>query len=403
MIKKILFIGTVWPEPTSSAAGTRIIQLVQLFFDHHWEIHFATTAKKSNFSADLSPFGVEEHSILLNNASFDTFIKALSPDCVIYDRFMIEEQFGWRIRENCPKTLQILDTEDLHFLRYSRQKLKKKEPTPQEMIGFDFTQRELASIYRSDLSLLISPFEKTLLEKSFAIPSSLLHHLPFLEKPLPLHQHYPALEERAHFVFIGNFLHAPNWQSIKTLKEILWPKIRKELPHSELHIYGAYSSKKVDDLHNVSQGFIIKGRAKDAIKTIAKYKVLLAPLDFGAGIKGKLLDACKAETPFVTTEIGVEGLSGFKSTSLSTFHQKAIDLYTHPKEWERHQKQNKIAFSTQFNSDNYIPEFIHKINTLHQNLKEHRLSNTVGTIICSTLLKSTKYMSLWIEEKENTK
>ena len=78
LMLKILFIGLVWPEPNSSAAGWRILQLVRLFKDQY-EVHFACAASKSDYSYDLVSIGVHEHSIQLNDSSFDTFIHTLAP------------------------------------------------------------------------------------------------------------------------------------------------------------------------------------------------------------------------------------------------------------------------------------------------------------------------------------
>ena len=125
LARKVLFIGLVWPEPTSSAAGTRIIQLIQLFLANGDEVHFASAASKSDFSFELTTLGVIEHQIKLNDSSFNDWLKELNPFIVVFDRFMIEEQYGWRVQQECPNTLRILDTEDLHFLRHARQQAHK--------------------------------------------------------------------------------------------------------------------------------------------------------------------------------------------------------------------------------------------------------------------------------------
>src|SRR5690606_31184062 len=130
--KKVLFIGLVWPEPTSSAAGKRILQLMEFFLDKGFEVIFSSAASKSEASFDFSSLAstplshrenaIKESQIELNNASFNEFIKKLNPDFVVYDRFVSEEQFGWRVSQECPNAVKILDTEDLHFLRAAREK-----------------------------------------------------------------------------------------------------------------------------------------------------------------------------------------------------------------------------------------------------------------------------------------
>src|SRR5690625_7127154 len=89
----------------------------------------------------------------------------------------------------------------------------------------------------------------------------------------------------------------------------IWPFIRKHVPDSRFHIIGSYPSQRVLQLHNEREGLLVHGRAGSAQEVVQKAKVLLAPLRFGAGLKGKLLDAMRWGTPTVTTEIGAEGMA----------------------------------------------------------------------------------------------
>src|SRR5690554_5041151 len=120
-MKNMLIIGHTFPEPSTTAAGSRMMQLIELFQQEGHQITFASTAAISERSANLEKLDVSTKKIRLNDPSFDGFIKKLDPGIVIFDRYITEEQFGWRVTENCPKALKILDTEDLHFLRKSRE------------------------------------------------------------------------------------------------------------------------------------------------------------------------------------------------------------------------------------------------------------------------------------------
>ena len=164
-MKHLVIIGAVWPEPTSTAAGSRMLQLISLFQKQDYEITFLCSASKSDYSFDLSQISVKTKVIQLNDSSFDTEIKALNPNVVLFDRFMIEEQYGWRVMENCPNALRILDTEDLHFLRKAREVAYKQN---RELVFEDYIsdvfKREMASIYRCDLTLLISEYEMQLVK-----------------------------------------------------------------------------------------------------------------------------------------------------------------------------------------------------------------------------------------------
>ena len=229
------------------------MQLISLFQKQGFKIIFASPAQDSDFMVDLSKFNVQKESIELNNSSFDDFIKDLNPSVILFDRFMMEEQFGWRVVENCPDALRILDTEDLHSLRLSRQKAfkEKREFKTQDLLVEEVAKREIASILRCDLSLMISEYEMQLLTKVFKIDKSLLCYLPLLLNSNEVQDlnDLPSFEERKDFVFIGNFLHEPNWNAVQYLKETIWPLIRKQLPEAVLNIYGAYPSQKVLQLH----------------------------------------------------------------------------------------------------------------------------------------------------------
>ena len=112
MVKRLVIIGLVVPEPASTAAGTRMLQLIDLFRERNYEITFLTSAGNIEFSEKI-----DFQKIEINDSSFDELINNLDPDIVLFDRFVTEEQFGWRVSENCPQALKILDTQDLHFLR----------------------------------------------------------------------------------------------------------------------------------------------------------------------------------------------------------------------------------------------------------------------------------------------
>lgn len=408
-VQKLLIIGFVWPEPNSSAAGGRMMQLISLFKAQGFSITFACPAQDSDFMVDLDENGVDKKSIELNNSSFDVFIKELNPDVVMFDRFMMEEQFGWRVAENCPNALRILDTEDLHCLRLARQKAFKEKRffNTNDLFVEEVAKREIASILRCDLSLMISEFEMELLESVFKIDKSLLFYLPILLEPIDNIEIEKLLcfDERKDFVFIGNFLHEPNWNAVQYLKDTIWPLIKIRLPEAVLNVYGAYPSQKVLQLHNKKEGFLIMGRAIDAQEVVREARVVLAPLRFGAGIKGKLLEAMQCATPSVTTSIGSESMhgdlpwNGFITDDVTSFADRAVQLYQDKTIWDKAQLSGFEIINQRYSKDLFESDFRTKIEFLSSNLKQHRLNNFMGSMLQHHTLKSTKYMSRWIEEK----
>ncbi len=399
----------MWPEPRSSAAGSRMMQLISFFQSQDYKITFASACAKSDNAFDLETINVKRETIALNHSSFDDFIINLNPNLVLFDRFMTEEQFGWRVTEHCPNAIKILDTEDLHFLRRARQRaLKENAIISDDYLFSDTTKREIASIYRCDLSLIISTAEMSLLKKRFKIDDSLLLYLPFLIPDLS-EEHIkilPTFDERQHFITIGNFLHEPNYDALSYLKHTLWKEIKAKLPHAELHNYGAYASQKINQLHNEREGFLIKGFAEDVDEVMGHAKVLLAPMRFGAGLKGKLFDAMKNGTPFVSTSIGVEGIienknQDFVCNTAEDFVTHAIALYQNVQLWDLQQTLGFKILRTQFSKSDFEEKFEKCINELSQNLGIYRQQNFIGQMLQHHTLQSTKYMSKWIEEKNS--
>jgi glycosyltransferase involved in cell wall biosynthesis len=405
-MKKLLIIGLHWPEPSTTAAGTRMMQLIRFFLENKYQITFACSIPKTIYSYNLNFLGIKTVEIELNNASFDSFIRKLKPHIVLFDQFITEEQFGWRVADNYPDAVRILDTEDLHFLRLARElAFKKKEKI--NLIN-DITKREIASIYRSDLSFIISKSEIGLLKKEFKIDSKLLHYIPFLQTKIAANtlKLFPSFKTRRHFITMGNFKHKPNYEAVLYLKNEIWPKIRKKLPKTELHVYGAYSNEKIKQMHNETEGFIIKGWTNNKEKAYVNSRVCLAPLLFGVGLKGKLIDSMIYGTPNITTTIGAEGMTrnskwnGFIKDNSEEFAQKAVELYNHEEKWLEFQKNGKEIINNCFNKNKFDKKLQIKINEISSNLKEYREHNFIGQILQYHTLKSTKYLSKYIEEKE---
>jgi glycosyltransferase involved in cell wall biosynthesis len=321
---------------------------------------------------------------------------------------MVEEQFGWRIAEQCPNALRVLDTIDLHSLRIARQKATKEQADFKlDDLFSDTAKREIASILRCDISLLISEVEMELLQKHYKIDRSLLYYLPFLLDAIDQEtiQSWTSFEDRKDFIFIGNFLHEPNWNAVQYLKESIWPLIRKELPEASMQIYGAYPSQKVLQLHNSKERFLVFGRAKNAFEVVSKAKVVLAPLRFGAGAKGKLIEAMQCGTPSVTTAVGAESMNGDLAWSgniaddPAAIAKAAIVLYQDQNLWQQAQQNGAVIVNQRYERSLFESDFMKWILSIKGSLKQHRNANFMGAILLHHTTASTKYMSRWIEAK----
>lgn len=422
---RVLIIGYVWPEPRSSAAGGHMMQIIESFLQRGWHITFSSPAGIGEHKADLASLGIDEVGIELNNSSFDTFISQLTPDIVLFDRFMMEEQFGWRVEKHCPAALRVLETSDLQSLRDARQQQLKarlkssadlddfsnlfapaRRDTFEQMADTDLAQREIAAIYRCDLSLMISEYEIDLLVEHFNVPRALLHWCPLMVDSVPAT--FVPFEQRQHFLSIGNFRHAPNWDAVLWMKTTVWPLIRQQLPGAQLHVYGAYTPPKATALHNPAQGFHVLNWAEDALEVMSHARICMAPLRFGAGIKGKIADAMLCGTPNVTTPVGAEGMhgelpwAGAIEQSASAIAAAAVHLYQNAEAWHQAQQHGQNLLAQRYLQASHGPALVECIERCRTGLEQHRRNNFTGAMLRHHQHKSTQYMAQWIEAKNRT-
>jgi hypothetical protein len=409
---RALLIAKNWPEPASTAAGRRTLDLMDLCHQAGYQIHIASPAETTPFQQDLPDMAYTPHRVAVNDSAFDQWIATLKPQLVVYDRFVMEEQFGWRVREHCPDAATLLDTSDFHTLREARQHAVRQfdasdgsAPPRLPDLYTATAERELAAMARCDRVLMISQVEIKWLTSVFNLPVEQLLYLPFLIPALPDTQAWRTYDDRQHLMMIGGFKHAPNKDAVLWFKQAVWPKVRRELPAAECHVYGAYADHTVQQWHAPKQKFFIKGRCDDALETMSRYRLNVAPLRFGAGQKGKILEGWLTGTPTVTTPIGAESMIapdalGYPiSDDPDQLAATLVGLYQSPENWQKVQRCGLQALRTGFLRDDHAPGFIDALHNLHDNLADIRHRNLWGRILWQSKHRATEYMSRWIEAK----
>ncbi len=381
-----------------------MMHLLSFFKEMHYDILFVSAAQKPENYCELDTLCIKTAQTYINDDRFDTLIKNYEPTVVLFDRFMTEEQFSWRVHNNCPKAIRILDTEDLHFLRNQRLEALKGKVTTELS---DVFKREMASIYRSDLSLIISQKELLLLTEKYNVPKEILNYLPLLSQKKERKSF--SFNERKDLIFVGNFLHQPNWNCVQYLKKEIWPKLSQKLPNTKLHIYGSHASEKHLQLLNTKERFLVHGYTDDLENKLLQSKILIAPIQFGAGQKGKLLKAMECKLPNITTTIGAEGMffndewAGKIADNPTEIINETVALYNNETIWQQAQDNCEKIIIKNFDYNTHFLIFKEKMSSLLINLQQHRLKNSTGQILWHHSLRSTEFMSRWITEKNKVK
>ena len=422
----VAVVSSLYPHPSASAAGVRTHFMLDRFTKHSSidHVHYLTGAAPNDLIENSYP-NVSFHHIPPNDsAKMESLLGGIGSNLsmVIFDRFYAEEAYSFHFKEHCPHAIRIVDMQDMHSLRLGRQRIIfrnraldslvedpfqnlnesiQHKPTTQDEILL----RELASLHRSDLVMVCSPYEMALLKK-FGIPSSKLIKAPFWIEPTEVTQPgtRTTFASRNNFVFLGGFKHPPNVDTVKVLAEVIWPRIHSLLPEASLNIYGAFCPQQLMTKYKSVPNFFIHGFAPSLEDILTQHRVMLAPLRFGAGIKGKIVDAWRFGLPVVSTEIGAEGMTvsdiwGGKIThSVDDHVTAATELYQNELEWADASRQGTELLDKLFPVSQW-DSVMAKLIGVVQHRDELRSSDYQGAILWHQTTRSTEFFSRWIECK----
>ena len=229
----------------------------------------------------------------------DAFLRARGRefDAVVLSRLEVASVHLTPVRKWCPDATVVYDTVDLHFLREAR----AARLGPDDHLASSSTRDdELAAAERSDAILVCSTVEQTLMRE--LLPGARVEvvgnvHMPAHVDPTP--------DDRSGLLFVGGFEHPPNVDAMLWFVSDILPLIADRHPEVVLHIVGSRMIPEIEALagdHVVVHGFVA-----DLDPMYRSARVSVAPLRFGAGVKGKVTQALAEGLPAVGTSIAVEG------------------------------------------------------------------------------------------------
>jgi GT2 family glycosyltransferase len=219
-------------------------------------------------------------------------------DVVVIARHYIAAKHIDAVRAFAPKALVVFDTHDLHFLREER--LAALERSGSAMAESS-REAELALIRKADVTLVVSPFEKDLLEQ--LAPEAKVMVLSNIHELRPRAK---SFGEREGLVFIGGFRHPPNTDGVLWYAKEVLPKLREKMPGVKTYIVGSDVPPTIKKL--AAEDFIVTGYVADIAPYFCGCRVSISPLRYGAGVKGKINLAMSYGVPVVATTLSIEGM-----------------------------------------------------------------------------------------------
>jgi GT2 family glycosyltransferase len=342
---KLLWIDATTPTPDQDSGSGDVFNFFQVIQQENWNVTFIPDnfLYDDKYTKSLQRMGVQciytpywksvQDYLQYNGKNFDV---------IVLSRVVIASKYIALLREYAPQAKIVFNTVDLHFLRQSRTVDVLDQLDSVDEVAKTFRD-EILTISQSDLTIVVSPIEENLVRT--IMPSAKLAIIPIIRE---IHGCENGFRNRQDIGFIGGFNHPPNVDAIHFFVSDIWPLVVSQLPTCRFIIAG---SKIPDDIIDLaSENVIIKGFVADLGDLFKNIRLSVAPLRFGAGMKGKVVSSLSYGVPVVATSLATEGM-GLTSereaiiTDLpEQFAQSIVNVYTSQEKWS-YLSNNGLKFS----------------------------------------------------------
>lgn len=305
---RVLYIDADTPEPDHNSGSIDAINLMRLLRRFGARITFvpeSNFAYRGAYTDALGRIGV--HAVFHPNASSVRGLLEATPDAfdiVFLCRAYIADRYLGLVRKLAPNARIVFYTVDLHFLRAQRE-AEMSGDAAKIAAAAQLRTRELACIRDSDVTIVLSSYERELLARE--VPSAQVHVLPLL-RDIPAKLDAPGPEGRRDVMFVGTYQHPPNADAAIFFAREVWPMVREKLPGARFLVVGSSVTPEVAAL-SAEEGVEVVGFVQDLEALMHQVRVSVAPLRYGAGLKGKVASALTAGLPTVATTIAAEGMA----------------------------------------------------------------------------------------------
>lgn len=354
MTHRILFITHTFPLPDLDGGSLRTLRLMQMLGALGWQVtnlstghafHPAYTARSDEARALLAANNIAAAGpaapldYLAGDAAFDLIWLAVVPGSA---------DFVAHLRQLAPQALLLFDTIELTFVSMMRAaRLQRSEPLLAQARRVQSSQLQVAAA--ADYTLVVTPEEADLLRR--LCPEATVHILSNVHEVIPA---APSPAGRRDLLFVGNYVHRPNRDAAQHFVADIWPLVRARLPGVVARFVGL-PTPEVSAL--AAPDVLITGQTPDLAPFYAASRVAIAPLRFGAGVKGKVLEAMGYGLPVVMTPVAAEGIparpgaDALIATTPAKFAEAVVALYTDDTLWSRLAHNGQLLVAKHFSFD----------------------------------------------------
>ncbi len=332
----ILVIDAYTPEPDQDSGSLRLVYLFDCLVDLGYRVTFLPDNKAyaGRYTQDLQSAGVEVVSGEWLGSLHSFFSKRGHEfEFVMISRHYVANNYVTLLRRYCQQARFIFDTVDLHYLR--EQRLADLEDSlPLKRVAAQTRRSELAVIAAADLTLVVSPVEQSVLQAD--APEARVHVLSNIHKPVAA---AVGFHDRKDIFFVGGYQHPPNIDAALWFVNQVWPLIQGQIPDIKFHLIGSKAPQRISALNG--NGVVFHGHVPDLGPWLDGCRLSVAPLRYGAGVKGKVNISMSHGQPVVATTAGAEGIHAHAGEDIMVadnpdeFAKAVVQLYRDEALWNR--------------------------------------------------------------------
>ena len=302
----VLFTDAVTPTPDRDSGSIDIYWYMRIFSQLGYDVTFLPVQDlrhAGRYTDDLRLLGIR-CPLRPDVEQPWMFLRDFGPmfDLVMTYRASAACHVIEPIREFAPQARVVFDTVDLHFLREERAALLEGSEAGLELAARTRVE-ELKIMAMSDATILLSSTEY---DHVAEIAPEVRRYLISIVRPVS--GRLGPVDDRRGSIFVGGFKHAPNSDAVFFLCRDVWPIVRAGDPTAELSIIGSDVTPEIQALHDPANGVTVVGYVENLDHYYRTARINLAPLRYGAGVKGKVAASLAVGLPTVATSIAVEGM-----------------------------------------------------------------------------------------------
>jgi len=348
--KRLLVVDATTPTPDQDAGSIDVVSYFTIFRALGYGITFIPEdnfLRYDKYTEALQRMGVE-----CLYAPYDRSVRAHIRehggryDLVMLYRANHAAKHIDDIRSHCPQATVVFNTVDLHYLREERQAaVERSSELARKAVATKAT--ELAVMRKADCTIVLNTAEKEILAREVAVRRKHIAVMPLI---IPVPGRSASFEERRDVVFIGGYNHQPNVDAVSFFARDIWPQVRRRLPDARFVIVGSNPPPEILSLQG--DGIVIAGFVADLAKLFGACRLSVAPIRYGAGMKGKVLTSLSYGVPCVATAIAAEGGDYRHDENIlvaddpESFADSVVRVYENEQLWERLSK-NGLLFVEQ--------------------------------------------------------